>query len=43
MSLGYISGSLPQEWETPFLKDMVYPKQWKTISVKDLTPSGYTV
>ncbi|EGX8051142.1 restriction endonuclease subunit S [Salmonella enterica] len=43
MSLGYISGTLPSEWETPFLVDLVSPKQWKTISTKELTDDGYVV
>lgn len=43
MSLGYISASLPHEWETPLLVNIVSPKQWKTISVKDLKPKGYIV
>lgn len=43
MSLGYISGTLPSEWETPFLVDLVSPKQWKTIPTKELTDDGYIV
>ncbi|HGI7036458.1 TPA: restriction endonuclease subunit S [Klebsiella oxytoca] len=43
MSLGYISASLPHEWEKPLLINIVSPKQWKTISVKDLKPKGYIV
>lgn len=43
MSLGYISRTLPSEWETPFLVDLVSPKQWKTISTKELTDDGYVV
>lgn len=35
--------NLPQEWETVFLKDIVTPKQWKTISTKELLNSGYVV
>lgn len=43
MSLGYISGTLPSEWEIPFLVDLVSPKQWKTIPTKELTDDGYIV
>lgn len=35
--------NLPQEWETVFLTDIVTPKQWKTISTKELLDSGYIV
>lgn len=43
MSLGYIGNSLPVEWETPLLTDLVTPKQWKTISTKELIDDGYIV
>ena len=43
MSLGYIGNSLPAGWETPFLTDLVTPKQWRTISTKDLIDDGYIV
>lgn len=43
MALGHIEGKIPQEWITPFLNEIVTPKQWKTISTKELKNSGYTV
>jgi type I restriction enzyme S subunit len=43
MSLGYIGEPLPKEWCSPLLTDLATPKQWKTISTKELLSSGYTV
>ncbi|MBJ9536829.1 restriction endonuclease subunit S [Citrobacter braakii] len=43
MSLGYIGNSLPAGWETPLLTDLVTPKQWRTISTKELIDDGYIV
>ena len=43
MSLGYIGNSLPAEWENPLLTDLVTPKQWRTISTKELIDDGYIV
>jgi len=43
MGLGYIGEHLPQEWISTFLTDLVNPKQWKTISAKDLLDEGYVV
>lgn len=43
MSLGNITGTLPEVWLSPFLTELVSPKQWKTISTKELVDSGYVV
>lgn len=43
MALGNIGKIIPKEWSTPFLVDLVNPKQWKTISTKDLLDEGYVV
>jgi type I restriction enzyme S subunit len=43
MSLGYIGENIPSEWAKPLLTDLVNPKQWKTISTKDLLEEGYVV
>ncbi len=34
---------LPEGWENVALMDVCSPKQWKTIAVKDLLPTGYSV
>ncbi|AVL27212.1 hypothetical protein CEQ32_14570 [Shewanella sp. FDAARGOS_354] len=43
MSLGYIGENIPAEWEKPLLTELVSPKQWKTISTKDLLEEGFVV
>lgn len=36
-------GELPESWTLKKLFDICRPKQWKTISTKELTPTGYPV
>jgi type I restriction enzyme S subunit len=43
MNLGYIGKNIPSVWAKPLLTDLVNPKQWKTISTKDLLEEGYVV
>lgn len=43
MSLGLIGDSIPPEWPRPLLTDLVTPKQWKTISTKELLDDGYVI
>ncbi|EPP7628368.1 restriction endonuclease subunit S [Providencia rettgeri] len=43
MHLGYINESIPPQWVQPLLTDLVSPKQWKTLSTKDLLNEGYVV
>lgn len=43
MSLGAIGNTIPIEWLAVDLLDICNPKQWKTISTKDLKESGYVV
>lgn len=43
MSLGYIGENIPAEWAKPLLTDLVNPKQWKTISTKNLLEEGFIV
>lgn len=43
MSLGRIGESLPKEWEAPLLTELSSPRQWKTISTKELLEEGYVV
>ena len=43
MSLGAIGNTIPIEWLAVDLLDVCNPKQWKTISTKDLKESGYVV
>lgn len=43
MRLGHIGDGIPTEWSKPFLTDLVNPKQWKTISTKELLAEGYAV
>lgn len=43
MSLGYIGDKIPAEWAKPLLIELVNPKQWKTISTKDLLEDGFVV
>lgn len=43
MSLGYIGEKIPAEWAKPLLIELVNPKQWKTISTKDLLEDGFVV
>lgn len=43
MSLGYIGENIPTEWVKPLLTDLANPKQWKTISTKNLLDEGYVV
>ncbi|EGR4253170.1 restriction endonuclease subunit S [Vibrio cholerae] len=43
MSLGLIGNNIPKHWKSPFLVDLVTPKQWKTIPTKNLIEKGYVV
>ncbi len=43
MSLGHIGDNIPDEWLKPLLVELVNPKQWKTISTKELLDDGYVV
>lgn len=43
MSLGNIGNNIPGSWVSSHLVDLVTPKQWKTISTKELTEEGYVV
>lgn len=43
MSLGYIGNEIPDVWKASLLTDLVTPKQWKTISTKNLLDEGYGV
>jgi type I restriction enzyme S subunit len=37
------SAQFPETWADVPLNEICRPRQWKTISTKDLTPTGYTV
>lgn len=43
MSLAHIGETIPNEWLSVLLTDLVNPKQWKTISTKELVDTGYVV